>query len=367
MRPEALTPFDVHIHPRADGGVELLASAGRAGVWGQAHASTSASDLARLERVRKKLDRVDEDSGTPLAGKRRVLDFAWCRVHGANVFRALLPGAVEDLYRGCLRQARREGLTLMLRIRYSGTAERLHEAPWELVFDPDEDQFLALWPETCLARYLQMPRAERPVRHDPRTLLVTMANARSHPLMLGKECERIGAVTRRTMRLTSSRVTSNREIRAQLVNAAGAGRPYLAWHHVGHGEIDAATGRFELAFDTGHRDKADASLADLVAALAGSHVRCAVLNICHSGGPTGVATAIAAANVPIVIGHRTAVYDDAAISFATTLWRELVAGRPAELAIRTARVAMVSQGGSHWVLPMLFVRTDDTYLVEEPV
>ena len=78
------------------------------------------------------------------------------------------------------------------------------------------------------------------------------------------------------------------------------------------------------------------------------------------------ATAIASANVPIVIGHRTAVYDRAAVSFAATLWRELAAGSPAELAIRTARMSILSKGwGSQWVLPMLFVRTNNTHLVEE--
>jgi hypothetical protein len=364
MRQETLTPFDVHVHPRTDGGFDLLASAGHAGSLGQASETVTSSVVAPLEQIRRELD---EDDHQPFEAQRHH-DHGWRRVNGGNVFRALLPDAVQRLYRTSLRHARRQGLCLALRIRYSETTDRqLHEMPWELVFDPDEEQFLALWPETCLARYVLMPAAERAIRRGSCTLLLTKALSDARPLEKGDdECARIGAVTRKTIRPTSSTVTSGSQIRSQLTAAAQAGLPYLAWHHVGHGALSEKTGQFALTFDRNGRDVDETSLTDLVSAVAQSRVRCAVLNICYSGRSAGLATTLASANVPIVIGHRTKVFDQAAISFAATLWRELAAGQPAELAIRMARMAILSQGwGGHWIQPMLFVRTDNTQLVEE--
>jgi hypothetical protein len=363
MREEGLTPFDVHVHPRSDGGLDLHASAGYAGMWGQASGSATAGALALVEQSRRALDEDDVPDDIPLT-ERPYFDLEWCRQKGGNVFSVLFPGAVEQLYRRCLGEARRGGLMLAIQIRYSDAAgPRLHELPWEMIFDRAEQQFLALWPETCVSRYLQMPRAEQPTRLGLRTLLLTMEQSSRRQLDLYDEGARICAVTRKTIRPTSSFVTSGREVRHHLRSAAEGGRPYLGWHHVGHGTTNAETGEFSLAFG-GAGD--DTTLADLVAVVAASGVRCAVLNICDSGRSNGLATALASANVPIVVGHRTRVLDSAAVSFAATLWRELAAGRPAELAIRTARMAILSAGwGSHWVQPILFVRTDNTYLVEE--
>ena len=369
MREEALMPFDVHVHPRSDGGIDLLASAGPAGVWGQANDTCDASLLARIQECRADLDDDDRNGAAPGAPPvdRPHHHLWWCAQHGANVFRALLPDKVQDLYRTCLEQARRKGQTLSIRVRYNGTTDRqLHDVPWELAFDPDEQQFLALWPETCLARYLHMPHAERPVQNGPRRLLLTMAKSTPQPEDFKDECARIGAVTRRVIQPTTSYVTGSTEIWQRLTSARDGARSFLAWHHVGHGRMREETGKFALEFNRDGRDVYETSLADLVAAVAQSGIRCAVLNICYSGRTAGLATAIASANVPIVIGHRTAVYDRAAVSFAATLWRELAAGSPAELAIRTARMSILSKGwGSQWVLPMLFVRTNNTHLVEE--
>jgi hypothetical protein len=176
----------------------------------------------------------------------------------------------------------------------------------------------------------------------------------------------VKVATRHRVNVTQLPDSTVQGLTGSFSSARERGLPYGAWHHVGHGGIDEETGAFVLLLrsEDGREERVPADR--LVREVARAGVRCAVINLCHGGSARGLATALAGENMPIVVGHRTQIYDAACISFAATLWSELARGMPAELAVRTARMSIISRGlGSHWALPMLFARVDDTRLIAE--
>ncbi len=354
-----LDRFDVYVRPLRDGSFDLHASGTAVG---QASGNVGAGHLTDFPRLAEMLD-----------GPEARLTLEWCREQGGRVFAALMADKIEKLYRTALDEARSRANTLVVRINYEAQSEAdlatVHEVPWELAFDRLEGQFLALWPETSICRYLRMAdpepvlkTSEAVIEATPK-LLVSLAQSAGRPtLRLDEEYRRVVTASQG---VEVTRLTSPGQINlVRALSAAGvSGVPYQGWHHAGHGEVDPRSMRFELVLQAQDGTEERASPAELISRFGAHRPRCAVLNVCHGGSAHGLATALAQANVPVVIGHRTKVHDRACVSFAASLWKCMAIGWPAELAIRTARMAILSRGlGSHWALPMLFVRVDDTRL-----
>jgi hypothetical protein len=83
----------------------------------------------------------------------------------------------------------------------------------------------------------------------------------------------------------------------------------------------------------------------------------AYLNVCHGSAGTGLATALAAINVPATIGFRNKVRDDVALQFSRAVYRSYPK-LPIDLAVREARRDLLARGnGALLALPLLFLRT----------
>jgi hypothetical protein len=85
------------------------------------------------------------------------------RTFGARLFEAVFDGEVRSCLRGSLDEAERQGMGLRIRLRLDETPE-LIGLPWEYLYHPTLERYLALSALTPLARYLELPECIRPLR-----------------------------------------------------------------------------------------------------------------------------------------------------------------------------------------------------------
>ena len=99
-------------------------------------------------------------------GRRRIdtSAIADARSFGGGLFKALFPGPIHELYRDALGHARGEDRGVRITLCLSGSPE-LIDVPWEYLFD--EPDFLAVSAFTPVVRYLDLPRAHRPLLVEP--------------------------------------------------------------------------------------------------------------------------------------------------------------------------------------------------------
>jgi hypothetical protein len=121
--------------------------------------------VLKVGRFRSRTRRLD---APPVAAAKQV---------GGRLFEAVFAGAVGDCLRRSLDYAGGQGAALRIRLRMSGCPE-LADLPWELLYDRDDDWFLALSDRTPVVRYVQMPN---PPRAIPVVLPLRILVIRSEP------------------------------------------------------------------------------------------------------------------------------------------------------------------------------------------
>ncbi|WAC20323.1 CHAT domain-containing protein [Luteolibacter sp. SL250] len=121
-------------------------------------------------------------------------------------------------------------------------------------------------------------------------------------------------------------------------------RPHIV-HLSGHAAFHSPSGSGSFAFEdaSGNTDLRSAyDISDIL--FRNSGVRLAFLSGCDTAraGPAGIAQKLAESqHVPLVLGWGLPVLDDIAIQFATTLFRDLGAGRGIDIAIDHARAVIL--------------------------
>jgi len=244
--------------------------------------------------------------------------------------------------------ARGSGRWIRLHLENAGF---LANAPWEALHDGKE--FLAVQPSIAISRALGRAPATPPVHDAPLRLLVTISSpsdlralSGDHETQLLRDAlgglELIGRAEVEIV-TDGSLDTMRRKLRA----AEEAGRPYNAWHFIGHGRFNAS-GRSELAMtgDNGKTQFIDA--AQLRVLFQGHPLRLVVLNACESGAFDCGAAAVVAMQFPIS--------DDAAIVLADEVYGAFAAGAGILGAMTNTRRALFFRPpGVEWITPILFL------------
>jgi hypothetical protein len=145
-------------------------------------------------------------------------------------------------------------------------------------------------------------------------------------------------------------------------------------HYYGHGRYHEGSGALLLDGADGGECWTDASA--LAAVLGG--VRMVALFACQGAAVdhahslhTGVAPALSAAGVPIVVGMQVSVRVQAAIRASGVMYRALVAGWSVQQALSLARQALYVEENDRasWYVPVLYIRaaqTEPVYLLDAP-
>jgi hypothetical protein len=302
-------------------------------------------------------------------GRRRIdtsaIDDA--RRFGGGLFTALFSGPVLDLYRDALVHARSEDRGVRITLCLSGSPE-LIDVPWEYLFD--DPDFLAVSAFTPVVRYLDLPRAHRPLSVAPPLRLLGIVSSPAEYERLDVERERDN-LERALSGLTATGAVELHWLERPTLGALLKMlqlQPFHGLHYIGHGTFDRTAERGVLLFENDEGwaqpvsgDKLGMILHDF------SSLRLAVLNACEGAraGRTdpfaGVAGSLVHRDIPAVVAMQFEISDEAAIVFSRGFYERLAAGSPVDESLAAARLAMLAERSDdiEWGTPVLFMRVAD--------
>lgn len=287
---------------------------------------------------------------------------------GETLFGALFVGEVGRLFersRGALTDPQR-GLRIRIHLDPDLKSE-ISDLPWELLACPDTRDQFGLHRLLPVVRFFEVPRAAEQLPFEPplRVLLAAAGPPDAVLLNLGQEIRVVHSALRETG--ASVRVLEHASLEA--VRETLRREPFHVFHFMGHGDFNAETGVGSLFFELPEGGGERVSGEILASHLHDCRLHAAVLNACQSGrngtGDSGreafggVAAALVQGGFPAVVAMREPIWDDAAITFSRTFYRELGAGEPIEAAVSEARLAIYRSdpGSLTWAIPALYQRT----------
>jgi hypothetical protein len=297
--------------------------------------------------------------GEPAAGGGRLRP----QEYGAALFAALFTGAARSRYDAtCALTARdRQGLRVRLRVHDPALAA----LPWELLYDPDRGEFLALSQSSPVVRGVTQRQLQAPFAVDGPLRILALAASPTTLRSLDIAAER--ARLEQAVALTDGAV--------ELVWAAGATwrdlqdsllrGPWHAFHFIGHGYFDDIDNDFALVLADA-QNQAQLLGSAAVVRLVADHpsLRLVVLNACQ-GAQAGasyvsLAQLLAERGVPAVLAMQYPIGEAAALEFARTFYTALALRRPVDVATSEARKAMSVAASAtwEWATPVLFLGGD---------
>ncbi|HZF08840.1 MAG TPA: CHAT domain-containing protein [Thermoanaerobaculia bacterium] len=313
--------------------------------------------------------RPPEPHDTPSADPQAV---------GEELFRSLFTEPALALFQGSLQRLEgaegaepegkvERGLRLVLHLDPAGPDFAfLAGLPWELLYWPENRQFLGLSRRTAIVRYLNLPRATPPQRIETALRILAVGAFPAGLPVLDLTAER-QKIEKSWAKLPG--------VEVEFLDSATAGdlrvklgeRLFHVLHFMGHGAF-SERGEGGLAFvgeNGGLNLVPGQALADLLRD--STTLRLVVLNACNTarsarrGGLdpfAGVAAALALAGPLAIVAMQFPISDAAAIAFSRAFYAHLAAGDPVEAATVEGRQAIRAADARswEWVTPALFLR-----------
>jgi membrane-associated phospholipid phosphatase len=288
---------------------------------------------------------------------------------GRRLFSAAFGGTIGERLRGSLQAARAMGAGLRLRI--SGPPE-LGDLPWEYLYSPDVDQFLAVSTETPIVRYLAREEGVEPLAVEaPLNVLVVVASPTNYPgIDAAREWSSLTGAVAEVSRRGLIRFERLEEASLTALQRQLRRRTYHIVHFIGHGAYDSRNQEGLLILEHADRTGNPVS-AKRLGVILQDHptLRLVVLNTCESGRPApgdaygGAAQALVRARIPGVIAMQFEISNDAATTFAEEFYKALVDGYAVDAALAEARKAIyVAGSGVEWGTQVLYTFSPDTQL-----
>ena len=312
--------------------------------------------------------------GRPRSGTRGPgrPESAPLKTFGGKLYAAVFQDSVRDMLQGSISKTRAQGVGLRLRLRLADTPE-LAELPWEFLYDPRLDRFLAQSRHTPLVRYLDLPDPPRPLSvQGALRLLVMISSPVGYPeldveqewsLLTGAlaKAEEAGAVIVERLPATMSALRSR--LRQE---------EFHVFHFVGHGLYRPDWGDGVLVMEDRHGHPHEVPGDELGGLLCEyDTTRLAVLNACEGARSdtsdpfAGMAQSLIQQGLPAVVAMQFEITDEAAIVFAHELYGAIADGYPLEAALSEARGAIRDQGHiTEWGTPVLYSRAPDGRLFD---
>jgi hypothetical protein len=298
------------------------------------------------------------------------------RNFGAQLFDAVFQGRLRTALAGSLDHV--EGLEdtgLRVRLRLSDCPE-LSDLPWEYLYSSDARRFLALSEWTPVVRYLELQGRIRPLAVNPPLRILVMAASPSdfEPLDALQEWMKISQALddlQQQGRVELDRVPSGSlsDLRRKLMR-----NQYHVFHFIGHGRYDDDAQDGVLALE-GPSGRAHLVTGTDLGVLLHDHrsLRLAILNSCEGarGGLndpySGTAQSLIYQAIPAVVAMQFEITDNAAISFAHSLYETVANGYPLDAAMAAARNAIRDDANPlEWATPVLYLRAPDGRIFDVP-
>lgn len=288
------------------------------------------------------------------------------RALGQLLFEALIAGDVYALYVASRQRVRDQHGTLRLVLRVH--PPELARLPWEFLFDPGQQDYLAL--TLPLVRYLHVLAPRQPLRVAAPIRILGMVARPGDQQTLDtlEEQQRLQAAlaSLRRQNLVELEWVMGQTYR-DLENALDRG-PWHIFHFIGHGGYDrkADEGTLALADETGRTHLVGAD--DISRLLAEHHpLRLVVLNACDTGRSSAAdtfsstAAALIRREIPAVLAMQFEITDSAAIQLAATFYECVAKRRPVDDSVMRARRALrlAKNDTLEWGTPVLYLRAAD--------
>jgi len=298
------------------------------------------------------------------------------RAFGKRLFETVFEGELRASLRGSLHEVERQGMGLRIRLRLNDAPE-LARLPWEYLYDPTLDRYLALSAQTPLVRYLELPeRIQSLAVTPPLRILVVMSSPKDQaPINVATEWTRLRTALQeledRSLVVLGQVPATLTALQSQLRSGV-----YHAVHFIGHGDFDEQTQDGLLLFEDeeGYSDRVSSQDLGL---LLHDHrsLRLVLLNACEGARTSctdpfaGVAQCLVRQGLPAVIAMQFTVTCEAAVMLAQAFYSALADGYPVDAALAEARKALCTQGArDEWGTPVLYMRAPDGQLFDlEPV
>ncbi|HYP20611.1 MAG TPA: CHAT domain-containing protein, partial [Chloroflexia bacterium] len=277
----------------------------------------------------------------------------------------MFKGDAQECLRRDLSYAQQQDARLRLRLSLTEAPE-LADLPWEYLYNPANNKFLALSVETPVVRYLELRERIAPLTVNPplRVLMMvsspsdfdaldTQAEAKNLHSALA-DLEARGLVEIETMEDANLAALQRKLRRGE----------YHIFHFIGHGGYDHQTEQGVLILEDDNGRGRAVSGQDLGMLLHDHRcLRLAILNACEGGRAdrkdpfAGTAQSLLQQGIPAVIAMQFEITDDAAIAFAHEFYEALSDNYPVDAALTEARKSLFGQGrGLEWGTPVLYLR-----------
>jgi hypothetical protein len=284
---------------------------------------------------------------------------------GAMLYDAIFPRRVAKAFNRSYEDLPQDS---QLRLRLAIHPPELNRLPWELLFDPDEEIFLAARLRYPMLRYIEsiVPAAALKSMGPLQVLYVQAQPQGMAALNLEASEQALRAGLGEQVEVTVVRNCTPEKLREQLREA------YHILHYDGHASFDVEKGEGSLCLEDEQGGTHHVSGELLATYLDGTSVRLVVLAACESGMDSprkrfsGIAQQIMkSSSLPAVVAMQFAVVDGSAIAFNKGFYSGLAGRMPVEAALVEGRKAILETVGGDpfaapdWATPVLFMRTRD--------
>lgn len=299
---------------------------------------------------------------------RRSAQFAVARELGGHLFDALFHGAIRESWLASWRMAYQERVTLHLRLRL-GDDPGIQAIPWEYLYDPTRDEFIALSVHTPLARYTGRAHQMLPLPvTPPLRVLVVMSGPEGYPpLPIGHEWRDL--VDTVDYLAAEGRVVFERLARPTLLDLQRRLRQqeFHVLHFIGFAVQDPQTRESMLVFEDENERGRMVSGQHLGSLIADHYaLRVALISSRNAARVPGidpgamVTEHLVQRGAPAAIFQPCKLLDRPSLAFVHQFYTMLADFHPVDLAVAEARRAVqLEEGGAGWGLPHLVSRIAD--------
>ena len=284
---------------------------------------------------------------------------------GARLFAAIFKENLSQCWHSSLDEVNRRGAGLRVRLRLRDVPE-LMDLPWEYLYNPDANRFLALSAESPVIRFIDLPEAIRPLKiSTPVRILIVVSSPKDFvQLDVRQEVEKIRNALRDLVKRKQIEIDFlQHPTQSNLLQKLRYGN-YHILHFVGHGGYDARSQDGVLVLEDDATNGYPVS-GDRLGMLLHDEksLRLVVLNACEgartsSSDPfAGVAQSLVQQGIPAVIAMQFEITDQAAIVFSQSFYTALAEGVPVDASLTEARKAIFADGNDvEWGTPVLYLR-----------
>jgi hypothetical protein len=296
---------------------------------------------------------------------------------GSLLFEALFPRKIIRAFEGAPR-ALSDGVKLRLKLIVR--PPELSHLPWELMYDPDEEIFLAARLSYPIVRFVESgtPVASLLARRPLRMLYVQANPSDTTPLDAAASEKALKGALGTDAEIAVVHSTTPSALRDMLRESPG----FHILHYDGHGDFDEQSDAGHLYLHDEEGESYPLSGEMLATYLDGSSVRLVVLSACETAVDSkqkrlsGIAQQLMrASSLPAMVAMQFAIPDDSAIAFIQGFYQALADDYPVDAATIEGRKAILEILGGDagafaapdWATPVLFMRVKDGDILREEI